>query len=177
MKQEFDFVKFVLILAGIMVLAVLGWAVWAVFALEDVEGEYKSVQQDLATIGELSGRVGLLEKEESQDQLGDEDLPYSYFQKQAQAAGINANTDYEPTPRDEELNVGYKDQEFTLTFKPDRLMSRQRLGHFMWYAENGSKRIKLVKAKLTLDTKAAEQDRWRAVLTFLRRDPYAGPAR
>jgi len=177
MKQEFDFVKFVLVLAAIMVLAVLGWSVWAGFSLKKIERSYTGAQQELAVIGELSGRIEVLEKEEGQDQLGDEDLPYSYFQKQAESAGINANRDYEPNPRGEETNVGYKDQEFTLTFKPDRLMSRQRLGHFMWYAENGSKRIKVVKAKLTLDTKTAEQDRWRATLTFLRRDPYAGPAR
>lgn len=174
--KEFDFVKLTLWLAGVLTLAAGAGYLALGVAIERTERDIRAIEADCKEVGLLSKDIKTLEDEKDRDKTPDttETGINTYFYTWAQRHGIEANVDYTLKPRDPVKNarIGFVDQQFNLEFKKDRPKSRDQIMKFIFDCETQSRRIKLQKAKLTLDPDVAAQDAWRAdSLTFVRRDP------
>ncbi len=158
-----------------LIFAVVGASVWAGMQRDQTKRDLASVRNSLKLVGEYSGQIDVLLEEQKQDRLAQYDnQPLSFFMEMGRQSGIDANQDYDTNPKDVERYDGYQDQEFQLNFRKGREMDRLNLLTFAHKVEVNSPRVKLVSARLTLDTKQAVDDKWKATLVFLRRDPYSG---
>jgi hypothetical protein len=180
--KEFDFVKLTLWLAAVLSLGLgVGYFVLG-RKIDQTTSEIAQIERICKTVGLLAKDIKTLEEEKKSDKTPDQTNTAginTFFFTQAQLCGIRANEDYTLKPKDPEANnkLGYVDQEFTIDFKKDHPKKRDQIFLFIFNCETQSRRIKLAKAKITLDPDQAVQDLWRAdSLTFVRRDPLKGSA-
>lgn len=175
--KEFDFVKLTLwlasaLVAGLCVLWFLlgGWTAGVEQHIRQVEGRCKE-------IGQLSKDINTLGEEKRNDKTPDNENSseiYSYFANNAARAQIRAEEAYTMKPRDPEPNKGggWVDQQFVIDFKKDKPTTREQIMKFIYNCESQSRRIKLQKARISLNASRATEDVWSAdSLTFVRRDP------
>lgn len=178
--KEFDFVKLTLWLAAVLTIGLAALYFWLGVRIERTNDEIKNIERTCKTIGLLAKDIKTLETEKKNDKTPDTSAGiHSFFMSQALSSGIKANEDYTLRTRDPEKNMklGYVDEQFTIDFKKDRPQKRENIFKFVYNCETQSRRIKLTKAKITLDPDMAVQDLWRAdSLTFVRRDPLKGAA-
>lgn len=181
MKQEVDFVKLTLWLAGLLALAFFGGWVWYGRKITQAEREIAEARGICGEVGKLAKDIRVLDEERRSDKApkdtADQVGILSYFSEQAREAKFNPGQDYAFKPRDPERNRGgYVDQLFVIEFKKDRPKPRANLMAFLFNCER-SRRIKLVKARLSLAEENAVADLWNAdSLTFAKRDPIKAPA-
>ena len=176
--KEFDFVKLTLWLAGVLTLGLaVGWY-WIGMKTEQTEKDIKDVERICKSVGLIAKDIKTLEKEKRNDKTpeqSDTSGIHTFFQKQGSGQiDIQPNRDYTVKARDRENNAkgGFTDQQFTIEFRRDQPKTREQIMAFIFNCETQSRRIKLQKAKITLDQENATQDLWRAdALTFVRRDP------
>ena len=175
--KEFDFVKLTLWLAGVLTLGLAAGYFYLGHKAQKAERDIKSIELICKDVGLLAKDIKTLEDEKRSDKLidvTDTSGITSYFYQHARKRGIEANEDYLFKPREPTKNKGggWVDQDFLLEFKKDRPKHREQLMAFIYDCETQSRRIKLQKAKFSLDPEMAPQDLWRAdSLTFTRRDP------
>ena len=176
--KDFDFVKLTLWIAGALTIGLAALYFWLGLRIDKVNGDIKRIEGVCKTVGLLAKDIKTLVNEKKNDKTPDTSAGiHSFFMTQAQNSGIRVNEDYTLKTRDPEQNkkIGYVDEQFTIDFKKDRPHKRKNIFSFIYNCETQSRRIKLTKAKLTLDPDMAVQDLWRAdSLTFVRRDPLRG---
>lgn len=180
--KEFDFVKLTLWLAGVLTLGLaVGWFVIGGWT-EQTEKDIREVEKICKSVGQTARDIKTLEKEKRNDKTpeqSDESGIHTFFQEQGRRIDIQPNRDYTLKARPRETNkAGFTDQQITIEFRRDQPKTREQAMAFIFNCETQSRRIKLQKAKITLDSENPSADLWRAdALTFVRRDPIkAAPA-
>jgi hypothetical protein len=178
--KEFDFVKLTLWLAGVLTLGLgVGYFLVGNWTAQ-TERDIKSIERVCKDVGLIAKDIKTLEDEKRNDKTPEQSDTggiHTFFQAQGRLARIQPNTDYTLKARDRDLNTrgGYADQQFVIEFRKDQPKTREQIMMFIYNCETQSRRIKLQKAKITLDAEQAPADLWRAdALTFVRRDPLRG---
>lgn len=168
--KNFDFVKFTLVLVGILTLGVGGGYVWARTKEDQARKDLLGIKARLAEIGQFAAQLDMLKKQRDQDRALGKPAA-TYFAEQARTVGIDFNN-YKLTPKvDDNPKSGIRTEEFRLDFKPGGKKSRDRLYGFVYHVEAFSPGMKLVELDLRLDEKTAVEDQWTANMTFLRQRP------
>ena len=174
--KEFDFVKLTLWLAAVLTLGLA--VVYFVFGnlITKMDRDIKLIETACTEVGLITKDIKTLEDEKRNDKTPDssDSAIHTFFLKQANRNHIEPNTDYTLKSRDSEKNtkLGYVDEQFQLDFRKDRLKTREQIFGFIYNCETQSRRIKLQKARISLDPDQAANDLWRAdSLVFVRRDP------
>jgi len=175
--KEFDFVKLTLWLGGVLTLGLaIGYVVLG-RKVQSTTRDIAAIERACKEVGRVAKDIKTLEEEKRSDRTPDQTDTsgiFTFFQTQAARSDIRANEDYTLKPGDPEPNRkgGYVDQRFQIDFRKDHPKTRAQIMSFIFNCETQSRRIKLQKARISLDPALAAQDLWRAdFLTFVRRDP------
>lgn len=165
--KEFDFVKFTLVLVGVLTLGVAGVLLWARSEVSRSEADLRVVKSHLVEIGQHTAQLDYLQQQRAQDRLLGKPAG-TYLAEQARTVGLSSNV-YKFNPKQEQnKKTGVVEEHMVLDFKPGGKLSRDRLFGFIYHVEQNSPGIKLVKLDLKLDERAAEANLWSANMTFMR---------